>query len=50
MWLTNHIVAILILHHKLQGAGTITVQRSQLGNNGLSLFICAELDALLNDV
>ena len=54
MWggarLTDHIVAVLILHHELQRTGAITVHSSQLGDDGLSLFIRTELNALLNHV
>lgn len=50
MRLTNHIVAILILHHKLQGTRAITVKSSQLCHNGLPLFVRPKLDALFDNI
>ncbi len=47
---TNHIVAILVLHHELQRTCAIAMQGRQLCNNGLSLSVGAALDALLHHV
>lgn len=47
---TNDIIAILVLHHELERAGTIAMQGRQLRYDGLPLSIRAELYALLHHV
>ena len=48
--LTNHIVAILVLHHELQRTRTITVQCRQLRDDCSSLFIGAKLDTFFDNI
>ena len=48
--LTNHIISILILHHQLQGTGSVAVHKSDLSHDRSSLLIGSILDALFNDV